>query len=135
MTKNSACHTPYLRNHTSWSSFVVHKCKMMISPGVFFLHFFEILIFQVVSSGKKQKMAQNDEKFCLLHSICQEAYSIWLWFLVHLCKMMSSPALAITDSKRQLPLILPSKRKSSAANFCHWSFIYNLLWTFLYFVE
>ena len=35
--------------------------------------------------------------------------------------------LAITDGKRQLPSILPSKRKLSTANFCRQSFIYNLL--------
>ena len=37
-----------------WLSFVVHKCKMMISPGIFF-HFFKILIFLVVSWVKGQK--------------------------------------------------------------------------------
>ena len=36
-------------------------------------------------------------------------------------------ALAITDGKRQLPSILPLKRKSSTANFCHQSFIYKSL--------
>ena len=44
-------------------------------------------------------------------------------------------ALAITDGKKQLSSILPSKSKSSTANFCRRSFIYNSLWTFLYFVE
>ena len=46
-----------------------------------------------------------------------------------------STALTITNGKRQLPSILPLKRKSSTANVYHWSFIYNSLWTFLYFVE
>ena len=36
-------------------------------------------------------MAQNDKKLCLLHSMSQEVYIIWLWFLVHMCKMMTSP--------------------------------------------
>ena len=44
-------------------------------------------------------------------------------------------AIAITNSKRQLPSILSLKRKSLTANFCCWSFVYNSLWTFLYFVE
>ena len=34
-------------------------------------------------------MAQNDKK--LSHSISQEVYIIWLWFLVLMCKMMISP--------------------------------------------
>ena len=42
--------------------FVVHKCKMIISPGVFFFYFFKILIFWVVRRVKGQKMAQNNKK-------------------------------------------------------------------------
>ena len=38
-------------------------------------------------------MAQNDKKICLSHSVFQERYLIWLWFLVHMCKMMISPAI------------------------------------------
>ena len=38
-------------------------------------------------------MAQNGKKFCLSHSISQEPYLIWLWFMGHLCKMMVSPAI------------------------------------------
>ena len=37
-------------------------------------------------------MAQNDKRFCLSHSVSQEPYIIWLWFLVHMCKMIISPA-------------------------------------------
>ena len=70
-----------------WLSFVVHKCKVMIFPGVFF-NFFKILIFRVVSAIKGQKMARNDKKLCLLHSISQEPYMIWLVFVLHKCKMI-----------------------------------------------
>ena len=35
-------------------------------------------------------MVQNDKKLCLVHFISQEAYIIWLWFLVQICKMMTS---------------------------------------------
>ena len=60
-----------------------------ISRGLF--QFFKILIFQVFRGGgiKGQEMVQNDKKFCLSHSISQEPYFIWLWFLVHSCKMIS----------------------------------------------
>ena len=73
-----------------WLSFMVQMCKMIISPVVFFN--FKILIFWVVRGLKGQKMAQNDKKFCLSHSVSQEPYIIWLWFLVHMCKMIISPA-------------------------------------------
>ena len=43
-----------------------------------FFQYFKILIFQVVSGVKEQKMVQNNKKFCLLHFISQELYIIWL---------------------------------------------------------
>ena len=58
-----------------------------------FVYFFKILIFLVGRGVKLQEMAQNDKKFCLSHSVSQELYLIWLWFLVHLCKMMIFPAI------------------------------------------
>ena len=82
MAKHSVHCTPYLRNHTSWQSFVVQMCKMVISPGVFF--YVEILIFQVVKGLIGQKMAQNVENFYLLHFIFQEPYIIWSLFMVRM---------------------------------------------------
>ena len=70
--------------------FLVHLCKMMISPYVF-LQFFKISIFGVVRGLKGQKMVQNDKKFCPSHSISQKPYIIRLSFMVHLCKMIISP--------------------------------------------
>ena len=78
---------------------MVHFCKMMIYLVAFFsFYFFKILIFWVVSGVKGQNMAQNDKKFCLLHSVCQESYHLWLWFLEHMCKMIS-PAIFFIFSK------------------------------------
>ena len=37
---------------------------------------FKILIFQVVRELKGKKMAQNDQRFCLSHSVSQEPYII-----------------------------------------------------------
>ena len=56
--------------------------------------FFSILKFWFsgLSGLKGQKMAQNDKNSCLSHSVSQEPYIIWLWFLVNMCKMMISPA-------------------------------------------
>ena len=75
-----------------WLSFMVNKCKMIS----FFLkkngfYFSKILIFWVVRRVKGQKMTENDIKN-LSHSMSQELYFIWLWFLVHMCKVMISPA-------------------------------------------
>ena len=63
--------------------FLVHLCKWYVQ-AFFFLYFFKILIFWVIGV-KGQKMAQNDRKLCLSHSISQEAYIVWSWFLVHMC--------------------------------------------------
>ena len=55
---------------------MVCKCKMIISSGVFFhffknliLHLFQIVIFGVNSGVKGQKMAQNDQKLCVVFRI------------------------------------------------------------------
>ena len=64
--------------------FVVHKCKMIISLGVFI--FFKILILWVVRRVKGQKMAQ-------IYFISQQPCIIWSWFMVHVCKRMVSPCI------------------------------------------
>ena len=75
MTKTSVCPTPNFRNYiSSW----------------FFLNFFNILIFGVVSGEKRQKMSQNDKQFCLSPSISQEPCITWSSFLIHKCKMIIS---------------------------------------------
>ena len=73
----------YQEPYLIWLLFVVHKCKMMISLGVFF-HFFKILIFQVVRRVEDQKMAQNVKKLSVC--ISQEPYYIWYLFRMRLCK-------------------------------------------------
>ena len=80
-----------------WSCFMALMCKRIIYPGVF-LHFFQILIFKVVSRVKGQKMTQNDKK-CLSHSISQEACMMWSWLLVHICNIMTSPDVCFIFSK------------------------------------
>ena len=66
---------------------------MTISQGVFF-SFFLIFIFQAVRRVKRQKIAQKEKyQSHLSRTIFQEQYSIWSWFLVHLCKMMISPCI------------------------------------------
>ena len=72
-----------------WLSFMLHICKL-ISSGVFFFLIFQN--FDFLGQLKWQKMAQNDKKLCLSHSVSQELYIIQLWFLVHIFKMMISPA-------------------------------------------
>ena len=48
----------------------VHICNMIVSPSIFSsFFFFLILIFQVVSGVKGQKMTKNDKKFCQSHLI------------------------------------------------------------------
>ena len=77
MTKNPVHHTPYLRNHTSYDCYLLYICIKWQYLQVFF-HSLKILIFQVVRGLKGQKMAQNGKNFCLLRSIFQEPYIVWL---------------------------------------------------------
>ena len=91
MTKKlSLSHLISQEPYIIWSSFSVHMCKRIIFPGVF-LWFFQVVFFRLVIGVKGQKMSQNDKNLCLSHFISQEASVIWLWFLLHICKMMTSP--------------------------------------------
>ena len=58
---------------------MVQMYKMIRFPGVFFN--VKMLVFQVVKGVKGQKMAQNDESFCLSQIIYQESlYDLHLWY-------------------------------------------------------
>ena len=100
MTKFFVCCTLCFRNHI-WYGFhlwYTRKYKRIICNILrHFFHFFsKILVFGIIRGGglliKGQKMVQNGKKFCLSQSVSQEPYIIWLWLLVHMCKMMVSPA-------------------------------------------
>ena len=62
------------------SSCAMHKCKMMISPGVFFFYLFKILIFQIVSGVKGQKMAQWQKFYLVLHIPGSINHDFHLWY-------------------------------------------------------
>ena len=66
---------------------VIYVCKMIISSGVFSI-FLKSLIFWVHRGVKGQKTVQNDKTLCLLHSISQDPYIIWLLFMVQMCKVV-----------------------------------------------
>ena len=71
-----------------WLSFMVQMCKIIISPDVFFN--FKILIFWFVKGAERAKNGPKRWKFCLPHSVSQELYIMWLWFLVYMYKMIIS---------------------------------------------
>ena len=79
---------------TTHGMIVIYLCYTTVTNNIsrHFFHFFKILILWIVGGVKGQKMVQNDKTFCLSYSISQEPY-IWLWFLVHMCKIMESPAI------------------------------------------
>ena len=56
-------------------------------------YFFNILILWVHRGIKGQKTVQNDKKICLLLSLSQEPYIIWLSFMVQMCQMMIFPGV------------------------------------------
>ena len=89
MTNNYVCRTPYLSRHTSFDC--VFCCWNLKWWHLQMLSSF--LFSGLLGVGKGQKMAQND-KNNLSHSVSQELYLMWrFWFLVHMCKMMISPAI------------------------------------------
>ena len=87
--KNSLCHTPSYELYIIWLSFMVQMCKMIISPDAFFFfilkkkaHGVIILHFLGYEGANRAKSSPKWKKICLLHSISQELYIIWLSFMV-----------------------------------------------------
>ena len=78
--------------------FVCGMCKMIIFPGVFFI-FSKFWFSGFLGGVKGQKIAQNDKKFCLLHSVSQEPYITWSSFVVRKCKMIISSVDFFSFSK------------------------------------
>ena len=72
-----------------WWSFVVHECKMIISPDSFFI--FSKLWFSGLLGGSKGKKWPKITK--TLSFISQEPYIIWSWFMVHMCKRIIFPGV------------------------------------------
>ena len=64
-----------------------------------FFHFFKILILRVFGGVKVGKIVENDKKICLLYSLSQEPYIIWLSFMEHFCKMIISWGIFFISSK------------------------------------
>ena len=95
MTKNYVSHALNLSNHTSYDCYLWYAFVKCLYFQMFIFHFFKILIFWVVSLVKGQKMTQNNKKFCLLRSVSQELYTMWLSFMVHMCKIISLQALLL----------------------------------------
>ena len=89
MIKHAVCYAPYIRNHTSYDRHLWHTSLKWWYLQVFF-YFFQILIFQVVSQVKSEKLTQNDKKFCLSCSMSQEPYIIWSSLVIRKCKMIIS---------------------------------------------
>ena len=85
------CHNPFLRNHTyNWDFW--YACVKWWHLQMLF-SFFQNFDCLGCEGIKWQKMVQNDRKFCLFNSVSQEQYLEWLWFLVHMCRMMIFPAI------------------------------------------
>ena len=63
---------------TSFKNAFINTCIVFISTCIY--------------NEKKMKNGPNWQKI-LSHSISQKLYLMWLWFLVHMCKMMISWAI------------------------------------------
>ena len=79
---------PYLSKHTSYDCvFCGSSFKWWHLQMLFSFFFFKIL-------GVGSKRAKNDPKWQNdSNSISVELFFIWLWLLVHMCKLMISPAI------------------------------------------
>ena len=81
MSKNSLCHTPYLRKHRSYDCDFWYTCVKWCHPQVLF-SFFQNFSFLGCWRGEGggeggQKIAQNDIKFCLCHKFIHVLCSVF----------------------------------------------------------
>ena len=96
----SVLHLLFQESYIIWSPFIIHMCKRLISPGIFFSFCQNIDFWDHLRGDVKgQKMTQSDKKSCLSHIISQELNIIWFRFLVHKCKMMISSEVFFIFSK------------------------------------
>ena len=78
----------HLRNHTLYDLHLCYTCVKGYYLQVFFT-FFPDFNFQGQYWSKRAKNGPKWQSLCQPHSISQEAYIIWLWFLVDKWKMMT----------------------------------------------
>ena len=80
---------PYLRNHASYDRHLWYACVKLQYLQMFGFIFSKFW-FSGLWGGKRAKSGLKSQKICLSHSILQETCIIWSWFLVHMCKMITS---------------------------------------------
>ena len=85
------CRAPYIRNHTSYQLWYT-SVKWWYLQAYCFDLVFQILIFKVFREVEGQKMVQNDKKLWLSCRYLKN-HTLWLWFMVHVCKMIISPGI------------------------------------------
>ena len=87
MTKNYVYRIPYRSKHTSYDCVFCGTSLKCCHLQMLFSFFSKIL-------GVGSKRAKNDPKLQNdSNSISVELFFIWLWLLVHMCKLMISPAI------------------------------------------
>ena len=84
------CRAPYIRNHTSYQLWYTSVKWWHLQACCFHL-VFQIFIFKVFREVEGQKMVQNDKKLWLSCWYLKN-HTLWLWFMVHVCKMIISPS-------------------------------------------
>ena len=89
--KTCLSHATSQEAYIIWLWFVVHMCKTMTSPDAFVI--FSKFWFSKLLGRWKGKKWPKMTTFCLSHTVFHEPCLIWLWVLVHMCKMMISPAI------------------------------------------
>ena len=72
-----------------WFSFMIHICKTIISPGIFFI--FSKIWFSGSSGGSKSKKWPKMTTNSVLHVIFQDPWIISSSFIVDMCKRIIFP--------------------------------------------
>ena len=96
-----------------WLGFLVHCCKMMISPGILFI--FQKFWFLGPTSVERAKRGLH---WCAHHFLV--TISLLVWFLVHSCRIMKFIGLFLTFIKLLICWIVKWGKRAKMAHYGLW---------------
>ena len=116
MTKKIfVCSTLYFRHHISYDLHLWYTCmyKRIMSPGIFYIFFFKILILRIIRvevGGKRAKNGPEWQKILSVSLCISWTVHHMIVILVHMCKTIIFPANFFIFSIFIFGVFTPRKR-------------------------
>ena len=108
--------------------FLLHWCKMMIYPGIFFI--FQKFWFFGPKSVERAKRGLNNLYWCVHHFLV--TISLWVWFSVHSYRMMKFVGLYLTFIKLLICRVIKWGKRTKMTLFGMWYSLHYIWGTFVF---